>query len=175
MKKKIALLSLVGVFFTSLSFAQDATENYDQKFKLGIGIAGGIPTGDPYDFSLGADARLQYDFNKTYSLTATTGFTNLFIEGDKNDLGFIPAKVGFKAFVFKDQFYLMGEVGAAFAVTNNYDQTSLILSPSIGYATKHIDFSLRYEHFSDFDVIRNNTVKSGLGIIGLRLAYGFDL
>lgn len=176
MKNKIALLTLVGVFFTSLSFAQEATENYDQKFKLGIGINGGIPTGEPYDFNLGADARLQYDFNKTYSLTATTGFSNLFVEGKDNDLGYIPAKVGFKAFVFKDQFYLMGEVGAAFAVTNNYDKTSLMLSPTIGFATEFIDISLRYDHMNDFNVLNSdNTVSKGLGIIGLRLAYGFEL
>jgi hypothetical protein len=43
----------------------------------------------------------------------------------------------------------MGEAGAAFAVTNDYKQT-LILAPSIGYATKYIDVSLRYEHYSDF-------------------------
>jgi hypothetical protein len=30
----------------------------------------------------------------------------------------------------------MGEA-AAFAVTNDYNQTSLILAPSIGYATKY--------------------------------------
>jgi hypothetical protein len=46
--------------------------------------------------------------------------------------------------------YVMGEAGAAFAVTNDYNQTSLILAPSIGYATKYIDVSLRYEHYSDF-------------------------
>jgi hypothetical protein len=40
----------------------------------------------------------------------------------------------------------MGEAGAAF-VTNDYKQ---ILAPSIGYATKYIDVSLRYEHYSDF-------------------------
>jgi hypothetical protein len=37
----------------------------------------------------------------------------------------------------------MGEAGAAFAVTD-YNQTSLILAPSIGYATKYIDVSLRF-------------------------------
>jgi hypothetical protein len=38
-------------------------------------------------------------------------------------LGFIPAKAGFKAFVWNDEFYVMGEAGAAFAVTNDYKQT----------------------------------------------------
>jgi hypothetical protein len=31
----------------------------------------------------------------------------------------------------------MGEAGAAFAVSNGYNKTSLLLSPSIGYATKY--------------------------------------
>jgi hypothetical protein len=34
-------------------------------------------TQDPYKLALGADARLQYDLTKRYSLTLTTGFTNL--------------------------------------------------------------------------------------------------
>jgi hypothetical protein len=66
------------------------------------------------------------------------------------------AKAGFKAFVWNDEFYVMGEAGAAFAVTNDYKQTSLILAPSIGYATKYIDVSLRYEHYSDFRKMNNN-------------------
>ena len=99
----------------------------------------------------------------------------MFASGDTNDLGYIPAKAGFKAFVLKDQLYLMGEVGAAFAVTNGYNDTSLLLSPAIGYATDKIDISLRYEHFNDFPVVKNNVVKEGLGQISLRLAYGFKL
>ena len=69
----------------------------------------------------------------------------------------------------------MGEVGAAFAVTNGYDKTSLMLSPTIGYATDKIDISLRYDHFNDFPVEKNNTIKEGLGLISLRIAYGFKL
>jgi hypothetical protein len=42
------------------------------------------------------------------------------------DLGFIPAKAGFKAFVWNDEFYVMGEAGAAFAVTNDYNQTLIL-------------------------------------------------
>ena len=124
-KKSIVLIALFG---SVLTFAQETkTENYDSGFRLGIGINGGIPTNDPYDFNLGADARLQYDLNRTYSLTLTTGFNNFFVKGDNNDLGYIPLKGGFKAFVLKDQLYLMGEAGAAFAVTNGYDKTSLLL------------------------------------------------
>jgi len=172
--KKTFIGTLTMLLFSIFTTAQEQ-EKYDQGFRLGIGINAGVPTDDPYDFNLGADARLQYDLSKKYSLTFTTGFSNMFVSGDDNDLGYIPAKAGFKAFVLKDQLYLMGEVGAAFAVTNGYDKTSLMLSPTIGYATDKIDISLRYDHFNDFPVEKNNTIKEGLGLISLRIAYGFKL
>ena len=166
-----AMAILLGVATTS---AQEV-QNYDQGFRLGFGISGGLPLDNPYDYNLGADARLQYDLSQRYSLTLTTGFSNMFVPGENNDLGYIPAKAGFKAFVLKDQLYLMGEVGAAFAVTNGYNKTSLLLSPAIGYATDNFDMSLRYEHFNDFPVIKNDVTKDGLGQISLRLAYAFKL
>lgn len=180
MNTKITLKSIFTIVAivcaTSIVNAQEQTKNYDQGFRLGFGINAGLPTNDPYDLNLGADARIQYDLTKRYSLTLTTGFSNMFVSGDDNDLGYIPAKVGFKAFILKDQLYLMGEVGAAFAVTNGYDKTSLLLSPSIGYATDKFDISLRYEHFNDFPIENsNNTIGEGLGLIALRLAYGFKL
>ena len=152
---------------TSTTFAQSAeATNYDQGFKLGFGVSAGIPTdGDDYDWALGGDVRLQYDLSKRTSLTLTTGFTNLFVGDDLPDIGFIPAKAGFKAFVWEDQFYVMGEIGAGFAVTNDINETTLLWAPSIGYAGKHIDISLRYE---DYDKFETNQ-------IALRLAYGFEL
>ena len=177
-KIKTLLVLAISAFLSNTTSAQDTeVKNYDQGFKLGFGVSGGYATQDPYKLALGADARLQYDLTKRYSLTLTTGFTNLFVsEADGSDLGFIPAKAGFKAFVWNDEFYVMGEAGAAFAVTNGYDQTSLILAPSIGYATKYIDVSLRYEHYSDFPKMNNNgTTGKGVGQVGVRVAYGFQL
>lgn len=189
---KIQTLSVIA--FTALLTQQSAAQNipvpgttpaekannYDQGFRLGFGVTPGYVFDDPYEFALGGDVRLQYDFSKRYSITLTTGFTNLFIDGKDNDLGFIPAKAGFKAFFWEDQFYAMGEAGAGFAVTNNYDDTTLILSPSIGYANKWFDISLRYEHYTDFPIYTTNsifggTVSKGTGQIGLRIAYGFKL
>ena len=176
MKTVYKIVALVLFFSASSGFAQETTStNYDQGFRLGIGVNVGYPLQDPYDFNLGADARLQYDLSKRYSITLTTGFSNMFVSGDDNDLGYIPVKAGFKAFVLKDQLYLLGEAGAAFAVTNSYDKTSLLLSPGIGFATDKIDISLRYEHFSDFEYIKNNNLEKGLGLVSLRVAYGFKL
>ena len=173
-QKKI-LLTLTLLVSTIIYSQTDKAANYDQGFRLGIGLNAGVPTVESYDFNLGIDARMQYDLTKVYSLTLTTGFSNFFVDGKKNDLGYIPLKAGFKAFVFKDTVYLMGEAGAAFAVTNNYDKTSLVLSPSVGFVTKNFDFSLRYDHFSDFQYVKNNQVKDGLGLLSLRVAYGFKL
>ncbi|MFY7665611.1 hypothetical protein [Flavobacterium sp.] len=169
-------LALVIGFSAPSVFGQEtiatAIENYDQGFRLGFGLNGGLPLNDPYDFSLGGDVRLQYDLTKKTSLTLTTGFTNFFVSGKDNDLGFIPLKAGFKVFVYENEFYLIGEAGAAFAVTNNYDKTSLLLSPGVGYATKVIDFSLRYEYLKDFI---DESGDEGIGQVVARVAYAFEL
>ncbi len=178
-KIKIVFVFAIAILFASNAKAQEtqSTKNYDRGFRLGLGLNVGYPFADPYKLALGGDARLQYDLSKRYSFTLTTGFTNLFVnKNDGSDLGFIPAKAGFKAFVWEDRFYVMGEAGAGFAVTNGYHKTSLILAPSIGYATKYIDISLRYEQYSDFQRMNNDgTYGKGFGQLGLRLAYGFKL
>ena len=178
-KIKFVLVLAISMLFATNSNAQEtqAATNYDQGFRLGFGLNAGYALQNPYKLALGADARLQYDLSKRYSITLTTGFTNLFVsKADGSDIGFIPAKAGFKAFVWNDQFYVMGEAGAAFAVTNDYNKTSLLLAPSIGYATKYVDISLRYEHYNDFAKLNNNgTLGKGVGQVGFRLAYGFKL
>ena len=180
-KIKTALLVCAGIFFTTNVSAQSTTpDGYNQGFRLGFGISAGAPLNDPYKLGLGADARLQYDLSRKYSLTLTSGFSNLSVKGDNNDLGFIPVKAGFKAFAITDDLYFMGEIGAGFAVTNSkiYDNKStIIIAPAIGYATKYIDISLRYEHYTDFPKLNSNGTSAGEGIgqIALRLAYGFKL
>lgn len=184
-KIKTLLVLAISAFFSNVSSAQDtAASNYDQGFRLGVGANVGYAVNDPYKLAVGGDVRLQYDLSKKYSLTLTTGYTNLFVskgdafpgETEGKDLGFIPAKAGFKAFVLGDSFYVMGEAGAAFAVSNGYHQTSLLLSPSIGYATKYVDVSVHYEHYNDFRKMNNGLADGrGVGQIGVRLAYGFKL
>lgn len=162
---KIKALVALALFAFSVSNVAAQTKNYDQNFRLGFGINAGVPTNNVYEWALGADARIQYDFSKKTSLTLTTGFTNLFTDGENNDLGFIPVKAGFKAFVWEDQFYVLGEIGGGIAVTNGHDQNTYLWSPGIGYANKYIDISLRYEDYMEYDTNQ----------IALRLAYGFKL
>ena len=175
-KIKILFVFVIAIMFAGNANAQE-TAKYEQGFRLGFGANAGYSIDAPYKLALGADARVQYDLSKRYSLTLTTGFTNLFVsKADGSDLGFIPAKAGFKAFIWNDQFYVMGEAGAAFAITNGYNKTSLLVSPTIGYATKYIDLSVHYEHYSDFAKVNNNgSVGKGVGQVGVRLAYGFAL
>lgn len=185
LKKSLKTAAIALCLLSStMTFAQETmnttsseTKNYDQGFRLGFGLSGGVPVNaEPYEFNIGGDVRLQYDLSTKYSLTFTTGFNNFFINGDDNDLGYIPVKGGFKAFVLKDQLYLLGEVGAAFAVTNDYDESSFLFSPGIGYANKYFDASLRYEHYTNFPKLNNDgTTGKGLGMIALRLAYGFKI
>ncbi|MFV8334596.1 hypothetical protein [Flavobacterium sp. RSP29] len=191
-KIKMLFVFAIAMMFASNVQAQETKEvnettNYDQGFRLGVGLNAGYSTNDPYKLSLGADVRGQYDLSQRYSLTLTTGYTNLFVskadafpgQTEGKDLGIIPAKAGFKAFIWEDQFYVMGEAGAAFAVSNvdnTRDKTSLLLSPSIGYATKYIDISLNYTHYNHFDRLNTNgSLGRGVGQVGVRLAYGFQL
>lgn len=188
-KIKFALALTISMMFASNVEAQETNKatNYDQGFRLGVGLNAGYSTNDPYKLVLGADVRGQYDLSQRYSLTLTTGYTNLFVskadtfpgQTEGLDLGIIPAKAGFKAFIWEDQFYVMGEAGAAFAtsnVSNTRDKTSLLLSPSIGYATKYIDISLNYTHYNHFDRLNSNgSLGRGVGQVGVRLAYGFKL
>ncbi|AWH85284.1 hypothetical protein HYN59_09210 [Flavobacterium album] len=162
-------LLLSGMMMLGMTaFAQDGastTENYDQGFRLGFGLNGGVTTGDYFNFALGGDVRLQYDLSQRTSLTLTTGYTHLFGEDNVPDLGYIPAKAGFKAFVWGDRFYVLGEAGAGFAVTNDYNETTFLWAPGIGYANDVIDLSLRYEGANDFKTDQ----------VALRIAYGFKL
>lgn len=166
------LLLAAMVTFGSAAFAQEGTtsleravESYDQGFRLGFGVNVGPTTGDYFNMALGGDVRLQYDFTQRTSITLTTGYTHLFGDDEVPDLGFIPVKAGFKAFVWENRFYVLGEVGAGFAVTNDYNETTFLWSPGIGYANKYFDVSVRYEGMNDFHADQ----------IALRLAYGFRL
>lgn len=185
MKTSVKIKGLLGLalslFFTASMSAQDTNiavdspGDYDQGFKLGFGFSAGGVFDKPYDFSLGGDVRLQYDFSQRTSITLTTGFTNLFIGKDIDDLGFIPVKGGFKAFFWEDRWYVLAEAGIGIPVTNDYNDVldnTVILSPGIGYATKYVDMSLRYEHYTEFPDENGN---KGIGQLALRFAYGFRL
>ena len=172
-KHTIKSIMLGALLFAGANtFAQDINNtpskeinDYHQGFRLGFGVNAGIPTEKAFTFALGGDVRLQYDLTQKASLTLTTGYTHLFGDDNVSDLGYIPVKAGFKYFVWEDRFYVLGEAGAGFAVTKNYDQTTFIWAPGVGYANDVIDVSLRYEGMNDFYTDQ----------VALRIAYGFKL
>ncbi|WP_235841740.1 hypothetical protein [Confluentibacter sediminis] len=172
---KIFALSILCIFsFINLAIAQE-TDGYKRNFKFGVGLSGGLPLNDPYNFIVGGDVRLQYNISQSYSLCLTTGYNNLFVDNEEPNFGYVPVKVGYKTFLFKNEFYVMGEIGGAFSTTKEYNNNSMLFSPSIGYATKYVDISVRYEFLKDFPIVKNNVADNGLAQVMLRLAYGFDL
>ena len=155
------------------------------KLRFGIGVDGGLVTGDAHDYSklmLGGDARLQYGITNNFAVTLTSGYYNFFgrsydPQGDKaQSLGMVPIKAGVKSFVSKN-IYVAGEVGIGIETKTFLPQdipqnvvnkdNKLILSPGIGYASKSWDVGVRYENFSGQDF--------NYGIVALRVAYGFGI
>ena len=185
MKKLSNLLATAviagAIFLGSSAKAQTITPS---KWRFGVGVDGGIVTGDASNYSnveLGGTARLQYGFSNNLALTLTSGYYNFFGKsyGGNNyqSLGMVPIKAGLKYFV-APHIYVAGEAGVgietkAFAYQGEPDNlasqsnTKLLLTPGIGYAEKHWDVGVRYENYSGqgFDY----------GVVGLRLAYGFGL
>jgi len=179
MKKSTKLfasaVAAAAIFFTTNASAQ----------KLGFGANLGIPTSDHYSFAAGIDARLQFDVSKQVSIPVATGYTHFFAKDatylngaatvDVPDYGYIPLKTGLKFFLDPSGsgLYAMGEVGAAFGVTDNA-KTTFLYAPTIGYSwSSGLDLGVKYENAGKGDALRylgNNT-----GQVALRIAYGFKL
>jgi hypothetical protein len=184
-----ASFAVATLFASNVVKAQSMTPANSWRF--GIGVEGGVPTGNAHDFSramLGGTARLQYGVANNVALTLTSGYYNMFgrdavkFAGDDNDIrfksmGMIPVKAGIKAYT-GGGFYISGEVGAGFErsvfgafkgqdVEGLDKNTKLILAPGIGYSWSNIDLGVRYENFSG--------QSNNYGMVAARLAYGFKL
>lgn len=175
MKNSTKFLVACCILIVTTATSQQKTEDYKRNFKYGVGLNSGLPLNDPYSFNLGGDIRVQYNVSETYSICFTAGYNNLFVKDNGPNFGYVPVKVGYKTFIFSNEFYAMGEIGGAFSVTKkDYSSNSMLFCPSIGYAAKNIDISLRYEFLKDFLIIKDNVPDNGLAQIMVRLAYGFD-
>src|ERR1700712_3684780 len=82
MKKGTKLMAIaiaaLAIFFTTNVKAQTVDKS---AWRLGIGIEGGLPTGDihtGYGWDLGGTARLQYGIDKNVALMLTSGYYNFF-------------------------------------------------------------------------------------------------
>lgn len=161
MKNTTMLLAIMALFsFTNYAMAQKTEETYDRNFKIGFGLNTGIPLNKPYEFSIGGDARLQYSLTELVSICLTSGYNNVSVKDSDVNYEFVPIKVGYKSFLLKNEIYLMGEVGAAISLTKEY-RNSILFAPSIGYATKYIDISLRYEILRDIPTLKEGRIDDG--------------
>jgi len=187
MKKVTKLMAIAGaaiaIFFASNVKAQTVDKS---AWRLGIGIEGGLPTGDLHTtqgWDLGGTARLQYGIDKNVAVMLTSGYYNLFGKNFTTTIidpatstvitsttkapnfGIIPVKAGAKVF-FNSPIYVSGEAGAGFETVEG-GKTRLLLSPGLGWANHSWDVGARYENFSGGGV--------NYGLINLRVAYGFTL
>ncbi|MES2378209.1 MAG: hypothetical protein V4553_16585 [Bacteroidota bacterium] len=177
MKKltKLAAAALTGVALL-IGTTVNAQTTPPSKLRFGIGLEAGAPTGNAHtgsNFELGGTARLQYNTSDHFALMLTSGYYNFF--GKETTVGattvktasagVVPLKAGFKAF-FANQFYFSAEAGAGFE-TKGAKNTKLILAPGLGWANQKWDVGVRYEDFSGQNY--------SYGLVGLRLAYGFEL
>jgi hypothetical protein len=172
--KFIAVACAAGALFFTTNANAQTTTTPPNPWRFGIGIEGGIPTGNESNtssFELGATARLQYDTGDHFAWTLTSGYYNFFgkdVPGGGAtyaSAGVVPVKLGFKVF-FAPDIYFGGEAGAGFETESGGD-TKLILAPTLGWANKTWDVGARYENFSG--------QGNNYGLAGLRVAYAFGL
>lgn len=182
MKKltKLAAVALTGVALL-IGTNVKAQTTPASKLRFGIGLEAGAPTGNIHsstygsgsNFELGGTARLQYGTSDHFAITLTSGYYNFFekqyisnnVTYKPSSIGVIPVKAGLKAF-FTDNIYFSAEAGAGFETRYTKD-TKLILSPGLGWANQKWDVGVRYEDFSG--------QGNSYGLVGLRVAYGFEL
>ncbi|HEY9003224.1 MAG TPA: hypothetical protein VIM89_17835 [Mucilaginibacter sp.] len=172
----------IAIFFASNVKAQTVDKS---AWRLGIGVEGGLPTGDihnAYGWDLGGTARLQYGIDKNVAVMLTSGYYNFFGKNITTvvpsgatvittttkapSFGVIPVKAGAKVF-FNSPIYVSGEAGAGFETGNGSGTARLLLSPGLGWANHSWDVGARYENFSGGGV--------NYGLVNLRVAYGFTL
>src|SRR3569833_338233 len=120
--KWIASVATAAAIFFSVNVKAQTVEN--GKWRLGIGVEGGIPTGNLHTdpayskLELGGTARLQYGVANNVALTLTSGYYNFFATQAAKDVGgesfgLVPLKLGIKGFV-TNNVYLGVVAGAGF-------------------------------------------------------------
>jgi hypothetical protein len=177
MKKAFRLpalaIAIMALFFTTDLKAQTNPANV---WMISIGADAGLPTGNltiGSNFVLGGTARLQYGISNSLAATLTSGADHFFskeIPGTNvryNSFGVIPIKAGLKQF-FTPSFYLGLEAGVAFEqVDSGHANTKFLVSPAVGWGSKHWDVGIRYDNYSG--------QNDPYGFVAIRIAYGFAL
>lgn len=171
MNKIFRLLALLVLTQVARSAAQT------DPLRISFGVSNGIPTENPYGYSLGGDIKLQKGISSHLSATFSAGFNHYF-ETKKTDLSLhssppypdaapwnaIPIKAGLKVFPVK-HLYLAAEAGTGLFLEGG--KPCFIWSPSVGVALPNgLDVSVKYEAFNRYKALNQ---------VALRVAYGVDI
>ena len=170
------IFTVVAVAALFLTTNLKAQTNPAGEWRFSIGPEVGFPTGIARlgaNFNLGGTARLQYGITNDLAVTLTSGAYHFFpikIPGKNSryqSYGQVPIKAGLKYAFFKG-LYVGAEAGFSIeADDSGTGPKRMLLSPALGYDTKWWDFAFHYEYFS--------RPEDHLGIIALRVAYGFKV
>ena len=166
-----AVFTTAALLFTINVKAQTTPAN---ALRFNIGLEAADPTGTARigtTFILGGTMRLQYGVSNDFAITVTGGAYHFFpkyIPGTNvryNSYGVIPLKAGIKDF-FSTHVYFGAEVGVGMETLDNefWGPRRLLLSPALGYGSKHWDVGVHWDRFSSTGDI--------YGLVGLRIAYG---
>lgn len=182
------MLSYVKQFFAAIFFALLANfAAQAQQVQIGVTPELNFPTGNSVNLSgigFGASVKAEVSIAEKHAITASGGY-NTFIGkkyfGNRTpNISGVPVKLGLKYYSTPD-FYLEAQGGAAFR-TGTVNKTSFVWSPGIGTyfktanAANKIDFSIRYEAWTNASYAATNTLKTtSFGFIGLRLGYNFGV
>jgi len=168
-----AVFTLAALFFTTDVKAQTVPAG---GLSMGIGFDAGDPTGNltiGSELVLGGTISLQYGVTNRFAVVLTSGadhFLSKYIPGTTkryDSFGIIPIKAGFKAF-FLPHVYFDGEIGEGVEETDSgTGQKKFIVSPALGVAFRHWDFSARYDTYY--------TPGDNYGFVAVRIAYGFAI
>lgn len=177
MKKIISILFLAVVM--SFAYGNSSAQKLSKTFSFGLGLEGGIPTGDLKDVYNGAGGltlRGSYHVGPGFATLTTGGiaFIPKSFDGEDAKAGLlIPVRAGYK-YIFKDHFFVMGEMGyGSFKMYYSGENDELasesdggfLFAPSIGAQFGVMEISLRYESLKVFE--------SNVSTIGLRLGFNF--
>jgi hypothetical protein len=177
MSTQIKFISaIVGLLLMITGQLVKAQKTSAGETRIGLALETGLPTGNSvkdYQVSLGGTGTIQYGLSDKVALTFTSGYYDFlsktlgtpFAPYKRANLQIVPIKVGAKVF-FYDGFYAGAETGMAIEAVSG-GRRKFILAPALGYATKQLDVSVRYE-----------ALLGGLdnyGLLGLHTAYGFKL
>ncbi|QKJ28325.1 hypothetical protein HQ865_00635 [Mucilaginibacter mali] len=171
--KKIFTMAMI-LTFAIIAGKASAQDKSAQKFRIGLGLEGALPTNAGYNYGGGITLRVAVPITDEGAVTGTSGvmaFVPKSISGVNSKAQInIPIKAGYQH-MFNGTLYGMGEAG--FTIAKVYfpsststslasaSSTSFTYSFGVGAHLGAFDPSIRYEGYSSS------------GFVGLRLGFNF--